>query len=182
LELRTMAIVAPGAGGAPRRGFAGRAFLGAVLVAAALPAFAQVAPAANYTDLWYLESESGWGVSITQHASNQVFAVWYTYDPRAQDPANPGRYKPLWIVMSSGTWTSPTSVQGTAYVSSGRPFFQGGSSTRLTAVGTFSFTFSGTSSGMFSYSINPPAGLAPDDPAYGLPSFSGSRAITRLPF
>jgi hypothetical protein len=177
-----MAIVAPGAGRAPRPRFARRSFLAAALLAAALPALAQVAPAANYTDLWYLASESGWGVSFTQHASNQVFAVWYTYDPRAPDPANPGRYKPLWIVMSGGTWITPTSVQGTAYVSNGQPFFQGGSNTRLTAVGTFTFSFSGTSNGTFSYAIAPPAGLATDDPAYGLPAFSGSKAITRLPF
>lgn len=180
LEFRTMPIVAPRA---RPRGFSRRAFLAAALGTLVLPAFAQVVPAANYTDLWFLPSESGWGVSFTQHAgTNQVYAVWYTYDPRQADPANPGRYKPLWVVMPGGTWTTPTSIQGTAYVSSGAPFFQGGSNTHLTPVGTFSFSFSDSSNGTFSYTIAPPAGLAPGDPAYGLPAFSGSKPITRLAF
>ncbi|HSN22053.1 MAG TPA: hypothetical protein VLS49_15325 [Usitatibacter sp.] len=160
-----------------------RRFIAAVFTALALPVAAQVAPAADYSDLWYLPSESGWGVSFRQHAgTNQVFAVWFTYDPREADPAQPGRNKPLWIVMPGGTWTSPTSLQGTAYVTDGNPFSQGGALRRITAVGTFLFQFSGTSNGIFTYQISPPAGLAPDDPAYGLPSFTGSKSITRQPF
>jgi hypothetical protein len=152
----------------------------AIVIALALPAGAQVTPAANYTDLWYLPAESGWGVSFTQHAgSNQVFAVWYTYDPRAPDAASPGRYRPLWIVMPGGTWTSPTTVQGAAYVTNGSPL---GPQSAMTKVGTFSFSFSGTSNGSFSYNIVPPAGLASGDPAFGLPSFSGMKNITRQGF
>ncbi len=157
-----------------------RRMIAAVLTALALPVAAQVSPAANYTDLWYLPAESGWGVSFTQHAgTNQVFAVWYTYDPRQPDPANPGRYKPLWIVMPGGTWTSPTTIQGAAFVTNGQPL---GPSTRSTNVGMFFFTFTGTSNGTFTYNIAPPTGLAPDDPAYGLPAFSGSKTITRQGF
>jgi hypothetical protein len=79
----------------------------AAVVAVALDAGAQVVPAANYTDLWWNPSESGWGVSIVQHASNKMFAVWFTYD------------------------------------------------------------------------IDPPAGLAGDNPAFGLAAYSGSRPIRR---
>ena len=157
--------------------------LTAVLLAfAALspPAEAQVAPAANYTDMWYLPSESGWGVSFTQHTgSNQVFAVWYTYDPRQPDPSSPGGFKPLWIVMPGGTWTTPTSITGEVYVTKGQPL---GPDTGATQVGTFSFSFQGTSSATFTYTIAPPAGLAASDPAFGLPPFSGSKTITRQPF
>jgi hypothetical protein len=154
--------------------------IAAVAVALALPAAAQSTPAANYTDLWYMPSESGWGVSFTQHvATHQVFAVWYTYDPRQPDAASPGRYKPLWIVMPGGTWTSPTTVQGTAFVTNGQPF---GPKSALTPVGTFVFSFSGTSNATFTYNIAPPAGLAPSDPAFGLPAFSGSKSITRQAF
>ncbi len=154
--------------------------IAAVIMLLALPVAAQVTPAANYTDLWYLPAESGWGVSFTQHAgSNQVFAVWYTYDPRRPDAANPGRYKPLWIVMPGGTWTSPTTVQGAAYVTDGQPL---GAKANNTPVGTLSFSFTGTSNGTFTYSIAPPPGLAPGDPAYGLPSFSGTKSITRQGF
>jgi len=146
----------------------------------ALPAAGQSTPAANYTDLWYLPAESGWGVSFTQHAgTNQVFAVWYTYDPRQPDDANPGRFKPLWIVMPGGTWTSPTTIQGAAYVTNGQPL---GPKSVSTQVGTFTFSFTGTSNGTFTYAITPPAGLAPSDPAFGLPTFSGTKGITRQGF
>jgi len=148
-----------------------------------LPAAAQVAPAANYTDMWYLPTESGWGVSFTQHTgSNQVFAVWYTYDPRQPDAASPGGFKPLWVVMPGGTWTTPTSITGTVYVTNGQPFTQTGSSTQLTPVGTFTFSFSSAQAGTFAYNIAVPAGLASTDPAFGLPSMSGSKNIQRQSF
>jgi hypothetical protein len=157
-----------------------RIIAAAAITTLALPVAAQSTPAANYTDLWYLPAESGWGVSFSQHAgTNQVFAVWYTYDPRQPDAANPGRYKPLWIVMPGGTWTSPTTVQGAAFVTNGQPL---GPNTKETQVGTFTFSFSGTSNGTFTYNISPPAGLPPSDPAYGLPAFSGAKAITRQAF
>lgn len=160
-----------------------RRIIAAVLTAIALPVAAQVSPATDYTDLWYLPSESGWGVSFAQHAgTNQVFAVWFTYDPREPDPAQPGRFKPLWIVMPGGTWISPTSIQGTAYVTNGAPFTLGGAKSDIQPVGTFLFEFSGTSNGRFTYQIAPPAGIAPGDPRFGLPSFSGSKSITRQGF
>lgn len=151
-----------------------------VATALALPAAAQSTPAADYTDLWYLPAESGWGLSFTQHAgTSQVYAIWYTYDPRQPDAANPGRFKPLWIVMPGGTWTSPTTVQGAAYVTNGQPL---GAKSITTQVGTFVISFTGTSNGTFTYNIAPPAGLASSDPAFGLPAFSGTKSITRQPF
>jgi len=160
-----------------------RRLVAALFLCLALPAAAQVTPAANYTDMWYLASESGWGVSFTQHAgSNQVFAVWYTYDPRAADASGAGRFKPLWIVMPGGTWTTPTSITGPVYVTNGEPFSQSGVSKGATQVGSFTFAFSGTANGTFSYHIAPPAGLAQSDPAFGLPAFSGTKSITRQSF
>jgi hypothetical protein len=160
-------------------------FLACALSVAALsfPAAAQVAPAANYTDMWYLPAESGWGVSFTQHTgSNQVFAVWYTYDPRLPDPTAAGSSKPLWIVMPGGTWTTPTSITGPVFVTNGQPFSQSGSNTGATQVGSFTFSFSGTANGTFSYNIAPPAGLPASDPAFGLPAFSGTKGIARQSF
>jgi hypothetical protein len=52
----------------------------------------------------------------------------------------------------------------------------------MTPVGTFSFQFSGTSNGLFTYQVAPPAGIGTDDPAYGLPTLSGTRSITRQGF
>jgi hypothetical protein len=151
------------------------------LLALALPAAAQSVPAANYSDMWWNPGESGWGISIVQHASsNQVFAVWYTYDPR--EAATSGRSKPLWFVMPGGTWTSPTHLTGTAYVTDGVPFNQSGSSPRNTAAGTFTFDFSSATTATFTYSIVSPASLAASDPAYNLPVMSGSKSIQRQAF
>jgi hypothetical protein len=62
------------------------------------------------------------------------------------------------------------------------PFFQPGSNRQQTEIGTFTFNFANAQSGTFTYNINPPAGLAQNDPAFGLPAMSGSKSITRLPF
>ena len=158
-----------------------RPFIIATLLAFALPASAQSVPAANYTDMWWNPSESGWGISFMQHGtSNQVFAVWYTYDPR--ELSSSGRNKPLWFVMPGGTWTSPTRLTGTAYVTNGVPFNQAGSNVRNTPVGTLTFDFANASSGTFTYSVTPPTGLAANDPAFNLPALSGSKTIQRQSF
>jgi hypothetical protein len=159
-----------------------RRFLVPVLLAAALPAAAQSVPNANYTDMWWLPSESGWGVSFMQHnGSGQAYATWYTYDPRERDPAT-GQFKPMWVVMSGGTWTSPNTITGRAYLLNGTPYLQSGSNRRVTDVGSFTFTFADFSNGTFTYNIAAPAGVASDDPAFGLPAMSGSRSITRFAF
>jgi hypothetical protein len=161
-----------------------RTLIATLLLALTLPAAAQVVPATNYTDIWYGgPAESGWGVSFTQHSgTNQAFAVWYTYDPRAADPG--GQFKPLWIFMSGGTWTSPTSITGSVFVTNGTSFSQAWNPAllQLTPVGTFTFNFSSASSGTFTYNIAVPGGLAASDPAFGLPPMSGTKAITRNSF
>ena len=103
----------------------------------------------------------------------------YTYDPRKEAG---GQNKPLWIVMPGGTWTSPTTLTGTVYVTGGIPFNQPGSNLRTSPVGSFTFNFSDAANGQFSYDISPPAGLAASDPAYTLPPMSGTKAITRQSF
>ena len=159
-----------------------RRLLAIALTAATLPAAAQSVPAANYTDLWWNPNESGWGLTITQHPSNQTWAIWYTYDPRYQDPSSPGINKPIWINMPSSTWTSPTTLTGDVFVLNGTPFNQAGSNRRQTRVGTFTFNFATAGTGTFTYNIAPPAGLSPDDPAYGLPTMNGTKQIERLQF
>jgi hypothetical protein len=162
-----------------------RKLLAASLTLLTLPAAAQSVPAANYSDIWWNPDESGWGVTFTQHpTSNQVFAVWYTYDPRAADPASPGNFKPLWLVMPGGQWTTPTHLRGDVYVTVGTPFAQSWNtgSIHATKVGTFNFDFTSTGTGSFAYEVAAPTGLASADPAFGIPSFSGTKPIQRQPF
>jgi hypothetical protein len=162
----------------------------ATALAGALPAHA-VTPATNYSDMWYLPSESGWGISFVQHppssacAGGCVYAVWYTYDPRVTDPSNPSNFVPLWIVLAgAGTWTSPTSFTGPVYVTNGVPFSQSGSNTTVAPVGTFTFSFTDANNGTFTYNIAPDPNTCKDAscPAFGLPAFAGTKAITRQSF
>ena len=162
-----------------------RKTIAAMLLAMALPAAAQSVPAANYSDIWWSPTESGWGITITQHsATNKAFVVWYTYDPRAADPASPGNFKPLWIVLPDSSWPTPTRLTGNVYVTDGPPFAQSfnPNAVHATAVGTFTFDFTSSSTGTFTYNIAAPAGLASTDPAFGMPSFSGTKQIQRQPF
>jgi hypothetical protein len=153
----------------------------------ALPA-AAATPATNYSDMWYLSTESGWGVSFVQHSgTNNVYAVWYTYDPRvnATPPDPTSNFVPLWVVLAGGgSWTSPTSYTGPVYVTNGVPFSSSGSNTTVTAVGTFTFNFSDANNGTFTYNIGPPSSGCSDSscPAFGLPSFTGTKNITRQSF
>jgi len=170
--------------------------LAASLVAAAIPAFAQQAiPATDYTDLWDNSAppgtgpcpggESGWGITFTQHSpSNQVEAVWYTYDPRQPDSTTPGNFKPLWLVMPGGTWVSPTEFSGNIYATLGTPFgqpwgFGANNPLPITIVGTFDFKFTNNNVGTFTYNVAPRAGVPSTDPAFGLPTFSGTKPICR---
>ena len=173
-----------------------RRLLIACTLAAALSAAAESTPATNYTDLWDNSAapgtsscpggESGWGITFTQHGDNRVEAVWYTYDPRAADPSSPGNFKPLWIVMPDGTWTSPTQLSGNLYVTIGTVFSQPWNSAAFhaTQVGTYVFDFSSSSVGTFRYNVAPaPADVANSaGPAFNLPSFSGTKPICRNAF
>src|SRR5258708_5956235 len=70
------------------------------------------APFANFTDLWWDPSESGWGINLIQHPNNIIFAVWYTYG---------ADHKMYWLHMSSGRWTSAGTYTGELYETSGPP-------------------------------------------------------------
>lgn len=159
-----------------------RFFLAAAACAASLQASAQAVPNANYSDMWWVPSESGWGISFIQHASNQAFATLYHYDPLTPEPATAdgGDFKSLWIFMPGGTWTSPTRFTGSVYITSGVPFSQSGSNTVTAQVGTFTFNFTDLNNATFTYSIQ--GNNTPGSPAFGLPAASGVKNITRQIF
>jgi hypothetical protein len=157
----------------------------------ALQASAQSRPSLDYTDMWWDPNESGWGLSIRQKVPaggtiDALFAVWYTYDPRAFDPASPGGTGsvPLWFVMPGGTWTTPTNYQGTIYVTMGSPYGQAwnGASFSIQAVGTYRLQFTDAGHGVFTYDISSTAGLPSTNPAANLPPLSGTKNIVRQGF
>lgn len=104
----------------------------------------------NYQDLWWrspANSESGWGVNIT-HQGDILFATWFTYGADG---------KGMWLVMSEGRLTAPSTYSGALFRTTG-PAFNANpwnpASVSVTPVGTGTFTFSDTNNGTFSYTVN----------------------------
>ena len=125
------------------------------------PSLAQYLGATDYSDLWWNPNESGWGLNIVQHASRNIFAVWFTYGADG---------KPAWYVIPGGTWTSATTFTASMYSTSGpaaseATFDQ--SRVKKTRVGTATLTFSDASNATFAYTVN---------------GVSGTKSITRQPY
>jgi len=119
-------------------------------------------PAVNYTGMWYQPTESGWGISINQGATNELFAVWFTYDSAS---------KPVWYAMEPGGWISASTFSvysGPIYRYAG-PYFGGPfDPSRVVGeqAGTGSLSFRDSSNGRFTYMVD---------------GVSGTKLITRLP-
>ena len=117
-----------------------------------------ILPTLNYSDMWWNPNESGWGISITQHADGQMFAAWYNYNSSGN---------PAWIVMPAGTWTSPTTITGDLYATTGTSWTGPWNPVSTTLVGKATFTFTASDRATLSYVVN------------GIP---GAKQIQRQPF
>jgi lysyl endopeptidase len=107
------------------------------------------ATATNYTDIWWGgQAESGWGVQLTHHQSNNIVATWYTYDQSGNQ---------LFIVMSGCDIAAfdGTSCTGTLVRTTGTPFnvanFVGANNT---IIGRGRFTFTDPNNAVFDYTID----------------------------
>ena len=105
------------------------------------------AAATNYTDVWWKESESGWGISVV-HQGDLVFIAWYTY-------GSDGR--PMWVTglasrqadgSYSGELNRPQS--GVAFNLINGP----ATSFPVPAVGSFSLQFSNGETGTINYTLD----------------------------
>ncbi len=109
----------------------------------AQPSFAT---ATNYQDLWWVPTESGWGVNITHQGTlpAKIFATWYTYD-----------------IDGSLMWLSALAIQGADSAYSGPVIRNSGptwnnfnaSDVSKQPVGTATFSFPDGSHMNFSASI-----------------------------
>ena len=120
----------------------------------------------NYSDSWWNASESGWGITITDHDTN-AFVQWYTYDQTGHNQK---------YVISGGTFSNGKCLfSGTIYHVTGPgwalPAFDPAQVTRATAgSGSIDFCPSGLAAGtiVFNYS--------------NVDGVTGSKQLTRLPF
>lgn len=101
----------------------------------------------NFTDLWWIPAESGWGMNIN-HQSNILFATLFTY---AADGS------PLWLVLSEGRLQADGSYSGTLYRTAGPPFGANPwspSGVSLTAVGTMRIAFTNADNATLAYTVD----------------------------
>jgi len=92
------------------------------------------------TDLWWDPAQSGWGISVAQHQSGNMFVVWYRYDAQGM---------PTWSVVPGGTWTDARTFTGTlydaTYAPTGPPLQKGGAfdpaQVHMTAIGKATLAF-----------------------------------------
>ncbi|MEP7328794.1 MAG: peptidylprolyl isomerase, partial [Betaproteobacteria bacterium] len=103
------------------------------------------APTIDYTDLWWNQNESGWGVSLTQQFGT-IFAAWYAYDTAGN---------PVWYVATNCPVTSAGCTGDLYQVTGGAPLTATWKPVNpATMVGTVTFTFTDAVNGSMNYSIN----------------------------
>ena len=125
------------------------------------PYLAPAGSTIDYSDLWWNANESGMGLNIVQHASRNIFAVWFVYGPDG---------KPTWYTIPGGTWTATTTFAGDVYATTGPPASSGTfdpSSVAVRKAGNATIVFSDANNASFSYIIDGTA---------------GSKSITRQPY
>jgi hypothetical protein len=83
------------------------------VVAFSVPQRAAAEPLADFTDLWWNPAESGWGIGLFHHPTNQIFVTLFVYGTDG---------KPLWYVISSGEFSDPVTYRGQIYKTTG-PYF-----------------------------------------------------------
>jgi hypothetical protein len=116
-------------------------------------ALGAVAPAyaVDYTDIWYLPSESGWGVNVVQ-SGTFMFVTFFIYGPDR---------KPTWYTAqltkdAAGNFNGPLfATTGTFYGSAWNT-----QDLSIGQVGTASFQPSGVASAKLVYTVTTPAALA----------------------
>jgi hypothetical protein len=110
-------------------------------------------PFANVTSLWWVPSESGWGLNlIHRSASNIVFGTWYTYGADG---------KRTWFVMPTGSWTSSNTYTGALFRTSGPAFTASYDPSLVTTrpVGSGTLTFSDANNATWSYTVDGVSGV-----------------------
>lgn len=102
------------------------------------------AVATNFTDLWGLPSEGGWGINVAQQG-DLVFLSWFTYGAGGLGQ---------WFYGSGLTRTSGNTFTGQLFQTTGSPF-NAFDATRVqsTPVGDATLTFTSPSEGTFRYTV-----------------------------
>ena len=130
----------------------GYGILDAQKAANAVPSLGGGTPTTNpYTGLWWIERESGWGMSLTQRGAI-LFMAWYTYDSSGA---------PVWYVITNcpvvGTGCTGDIFSVSGGVSVAVPW--NNPTLSVNPVGRGTFAFADANIATFSYTLNGVAGV-----------------------
>ena len=106
-----------------------------------------VLPSVDFTGMWWNPQESGWGMSIFQGPTSQLFAVWFVYDASGA---------PTWYTLQPGAWIWEQGFSGPLYRTTG-PYFVGPfdpSQVKYEQVGSGTLTFTDNARAQFHYTID----------------------------
>ena len=114
--------------------------------AIALPMTASAAPTVDFSDLWFIPAESGWGANVIQQ-DDTLFVTLFVYAANGQ---------PTWYVASAVTRNGTgSSFSGALYRTTG-PYFGGtfAGPVSVTQVGTLTFSGTQTNAATLTYSVD----------------------------
>ena len=114
-----------------------------ILLVALLMLAAARAGAADYTDIWYLPAESGWGVNVVQ-SNNFLFMTFFLYGADG---------KPTWYVAQV-TQDASGNFNGTLYSFTGTYFALPWAGNILSVAGTASFRPTSPYTATLVYTVN----------------------------
>jgi hypothetical protein len=106
-----------------------------------------VSPSVNFTGMWWNPQESGWGMSVFQGPTNDLFAVWFVYDASGA---------PTWYTLQPGTWSSSQIISGPIYRTTG-PYLAGPfdpSRVKYQQVGNGTLTFTDSAHARFHSTVD----------------------------
>jgi hypothetical protein len=103
----------------------------------------------NVSDLWWVPTESGWGIQLDQMAGT-VFATLYVYDQNGR----PTWYTAQLTAQGNGVYSGPV-IQSTGNANTyfGAASFDAGSITRTT-VGTMTLSMQTNGTALLTYTVN----------------------------
>jgi hypothetical protein len=112
------------------------------------PTVATAGPTRNNGGLWYVPSESGWGLTAFQFAppNNVLFVTWYAYGANGQ---------PMWYQID-GTWTGSDINSGPVRRYTGPNWSTSFNAAQVsyTNVGTATLTFTSATSATLQYTVD----------------------------
>lgn len=102
-------------------------------------------PTQNYTGIWYMPTEAGWGLKLFQFP-NVLFGVWFVYDSQG---------RASWLQLDP-TWTSSNVASGPVLRWTGPPWgpTYNPNLRNSTQVGTFTLTFTSATQATFTYNVD----------------------------